>query len=241
MTTINMTFRDSALAKTISPTFIHATMLHDGRMLLELLNGHYSSLAFAECSVKDQDGVAQILLTWTRSTFTQEQPRTAATQNLSTSYAQGYLISLSDQPSLDLRRHIPWRTDTSVDFKQAFSGKPTKIEDAKVQRYCQTIADNLKTFYVTAQEKARLRLLGGHYRRVMDEYLKIMKSKTTVSDQNYYQAWSKGIGAIIANERYLLLAQSDPDRSKYLKLTAEASNLYNWYMDLARAGVSRSR
>lgn len=233
--------KDSTLARTISPTFIHVTVLPDGKALLELLNGHYSTLAQAECSIKDQDQVAQTLLVWTRSAFTDEQPRATARQQLTTSYTGGYLIALSSEPNLDFKRHIPWAADLSYDFNQAFSGRPTAMKHDTVERYCRSIAHNLKLFYTTAQEKARLRLIGGHYRKVMDEYLKVMKSKTAADDQNYYEVWSKGIGAIIADERYLLLAQSDPDRAKYQKLTAEAANLYNWHMDLARGGVSRSR
>ena len=88
---------------------------------------------------------------------------------------------------------------------------------------------------------AEVRLAGGAYLPIMQSYLDEARAKVDAADQNYHLEFSNGVGAIAGDERYLLLSDDADVRRLYGELEAERSDLYNWYMNLARGGVAGSR
>ncbi len=228
-------------AKVITPSHLDASILPDGTVALELLNGHYSTLAQAESNVKDQAHLSEVVRTWAHSSFTEERKRMLARRELTHNYAGAFTLIISSKSSTELDRLAPWAHDLAFDFPNVFGSPTQPLSEERVERYCNTVARNLHTVLTAAQAKSRERLRNRSYRAVLEEYLRVMKSKTSINDQDYYNEWQRTIGAIMADERYLLLAESDPDRRLYNKILAEASNLYNWHQDLARGGIARSR
>ena len=53
--------------------------------------------------------------------------------------------------------------------------------------------------------------------------------------------FSGSVGAVLGDERYLLLSDQADARRLYLELQAEQSDLYNWHMNLAKGGVVGAR
>ena len=99
----------------------------------------------------------------------------------------------------------------------------------------------LSGFYRRSRRLAEVRLAGGAYLPIMQSYLDEARAKVDAADQNYHLEFSNGIGAIVGDERYLLLSDDAEVRRLYGVLEAERSDLYNWYMNLARGGVAGSR
>ncbi|WP_219817030.1 hypothetical protein [Arthrobacter sp. GMC3] len=126
-------------------------------------------------------------------------------------------------------------------FAETFQNRENTEETRTAQDFARQLASDTFGFFHTAQRRSQERLAGGEYLRILAFYLAQMRTKVSADDQNYYDTWRSSTGKIMADEKYLLLAESEEARGLYLAIRAEESNLYNWYMNLAKGGHSGSR
>lgn len=224
----------SALPKSIS-----VTVLHDGRVLFELLADWYTSLAIAESRVDAGERTAGILIGWTNARLS-AAPRSSARAEFADTYHDGYVVTLPGSNREMLRVDVaPAALERR--FALAFNGQEAGSPPAAARDFARDFSRWLGGFYARSRRLAEVRLAGGRYLAIMQAYLDDARAKVDAADQDYYQEFSKSVGAVIADERYLLLSEHGEARRLYGELEAERSDLYNWYMNLAKGGVVGSR
>lgn len=216
-------------------TGIAITMLHDGRALLELLTGDGLSLGGSETHVDDRERTAGIVRTWVTGPRIEPERRNRYRPG---DYRDGYSLMVSAGATRDLSTFSQYGHSLIADFERAFSsstgaGDPEPLASA--------LPRDLAICFRRAQQQAVWRTADGAYIPILAGYLAELRGMTTIDQQYSYEAIAPSLGVILDDERYLIVAADERIRQLYLDLLAERSALYNWYMDLAKGGVARSR
>ncbi|MFB6609002.1 hypothetical protein ACFCVO_01665 [Agromyces sp. NPDC056379] len=223
----------------VVPHSINISILHDGQVLLELLSDIRTNLAHAECQVIDQDSVAAIVSGWMAGRSWQPTHRGVALAPVAEKYRSGYSLAVPG-PERELLRFDISPKGFGGWFALAFSAG-VEPGDPRTERFARDFARGLAIFFRTSKVLARERLSGGAYLPIMRSYLDHARSKVDEEDQNHHEEFSRGVGALMADERYLLLSDDAEARQLYAALESERSDLYNWYMNLAKGGMAGSR
>ncbi|MFB9309917.1 hypothetical protein BJY17_000629 [Agromyces hippuratus] len=223
----------------VVPHSIHITVLHDGQVLLELLSDIRTSLALAESRAVDQDHVSAIVTGWVAERSWQPTPRGTARASFAEKYRAGYALAIPGTERDLLRFQVSSRA-LAERFALAFS-TGAEPDDPRTEQFPRDFARGLAMFFRRSKALAQERLAGGAYLPIMQSYLDHARAKIDEDDQDHHEVFSRGVGAIMADERYLLLSDDDGARQLYAALESERWDLYNWYMDRAKGGVVRSR
>jgi len=227
------------------PTMIVLSILHDGRVLIELLADHYKSFAAAQVHVAGPDGTAALLLEWAAQARNRALPtprgRSAVRAEIPVEFSDGYVVYISAQAGAGLGRFSDAPGALASRFRDTFQDPEIAGESRVAQSFAQQLGQDIGRFYRAAQRRSLDRLAGGEYLRILAHYLAQLRSKVSADDQNFYQAWRNSTGKIIDDEAYLLLCEDSGARSLYLAIRAEEGQLYQWYMNLAKGGCSGPR
>lgn len=224
------------------PTSLVLTLRHDGALLLELLQGWYDAFDSTVTHADDQDRIRGVLRYWIAMTPTSAKRRSTfpAWQEFGSDPA--YRLTITEQPSAAARK-LTFGTDSaSRGFGKTLATGPTDPTSRASQSFIDEVARGARRLFRTEQQRAEKRLAGGTYLPILEGYLEEMRSYVDVSDQDgAYDDVRAGIGAILDDEQYLTLSTDPEARALYAELLEEQSNLYNWYMDLAKGGHERAR
>ncbi|MBM7830606.1 hypothetical protein JOE59_001311 [Agromyces cerinus] len=223
----------------VVPHSINITILHDGQVLLELLSDIRTSLAHAESQVFDQDHVFAVVSRWVAERSWQPTHRGTARASFAEKYRRGYELAVPGTER-DLLRFRVSPKGLAERFALAFSAG-AESDDPRTEQFARDFARGLGIFFRRSKVLAEERLAGGVYLPILRSYLDHARSKVGEEDQNHHEVFSRGVGAIMDDERYLLLSDDDDARQLYAALESERSDLYNWYMNLAKGGVVGSR
>ncbi|MBD8464841.1 hypothetical protein IFU30_01055 [Plantibacter sp. CFBP 8798] len=218
------------------PMGIAITMLHDGRVLLELLADRSSVFSSAETRVDDHDRTSAIVREWVTAPLAVPDRRGP---HRPSPYRDGYTLVVSPGSTRDLAAFSTYGNSLLVDFGRAFGAAPGAAGDP--EPLARALPRDLAISFRRAQEKAAWRLAQGAYLPVLVGYLDELRAMTSIEEQYAYETTTAGVGGILDDERYLLVADDARARQVYLDLLAERSSLYNWYMDLAKGGLVRPR
>ncbi|WP_157372953.1 hypothetical protein [Agromyces sp. Root81] len=226
------------------PKSIHATVLHDGRVLLELRADWYTILAVAESRVDEVERTTDILIGWAAVDRWEAVPRSLR-DPFADRYREGYLVSLPGSDR-EIRRADYTPAALEQGFALAFVGSDAGSSHAAntaavAQEFAREFTRWLAVFAGRSRRMAEARLAGGRYLPIMQSYLDDARAVVDAADQDYYEVFSRTVGAVLGDERYLLLSERAEARKLYVELQAEQSDLYNWYMNLAKGGVVGSR
>lgn len=218
------------------PVGIAITMLHDGRVLLELLADSSSAFCSAETHVDDRDRTSDIVRDWVITPLGEPERRGHRRPG---EYRDGYTLVISAESTRDLAAFSTYGNALLADFARAFGAEPgTAGEPEPLAR---ALPRDLAICFRRARDKAAWRIARGAYLPVLIGYLGELRSMTSIEEQYAYETTTAGVGGILEDERYLLVAADERARQVYLDLVAERSSLYNWYMDLAKGGIARPR
>ncbi|UUW89767.1 hypothetical protein [Pimelobacter simplex] len=94
------------------------------------------------------------------------------------------------------------------------------------------LARELRVVFRRAQAKAEARLAGGTYLTVLQGYAEALRAMR--GDPTAYRRVEHTVVAIVADERYLRVAEDDRVRELVGRIDDEVGHLYNRYMDVAR-------
>lgn len=94
------------------------------------------------------------------------------------------------------------------------------------------LARELRVVFRRAQAKAEARLAGGGYLTVLQGYVEALRAMR--GDPTAHPRVEHTLVAIVADERYLRLAEDDRARELVAEIDDELGHLYNRYMDVAR-------
>lgn len=215
---------------------ISITMLHDGRVLLELLTSDGRSLGASETHVDDRERTAGIVRNWVTGPRPEAERRGPYRPG---EYRDGYSLTISAVVTRDLTAFSQYGHSLIVDFTRAFGSSTSPGGDP--EPLANALPRDLAICFRRARQQSVWRIADGAYIPILAAYLAELRGMTSINQQNAYQAIAPSLGVILDDERYLLVAADEQARRLYLELLAERSSLYNWYMDLARGGVARSR
>lgn len=218
------------------PVSIAITMLHDGRVLLELLADYSSAFSSAETHIDDRDRTSAIVREWVNAPLAVPDRRSS---HRPSSYHDGYTLVISAESTRDLAAFSTFGNSLRVDFVRAFGAAPGTAGDP--EPLARALPRDLAICFRRAQEKAAWRIAQGAYLPVLVGYLDELRAMTSIEEQYAFETTTAGVGGILDDERYLLVADDERARQVYLELVAERSSLYNWYMDLAKGGHARPR
>jgi hypothetical protein len=153
-----------------------------------------------------------------------------------------YRITITKQPTAEARKLTSGSDSASRGFEGTLAMGPTDSTSRATQSFVDDVERGARRLFRTEQQRAEKRLARGTYVPVLEGYLEEMRSYVDVSDQyGAYDEVRAGIGAILDDEQYLTLSPDPRARSLYSALLAEQSNLYQWYMDLAKGGHEWAR
>lgn len=225
------------------PKSLRVTVRHDGGVLLELLADWYTILAVAESRVNEPQRTTDILIGWA-AVERWEAAQRSLRDAFADKYREGYLVSLPGS-DCEIRRADYTPAALERGFALAFTGQNAgsshTAKAAVAQEFAREFTRGLTIFAGRSRRLAEARLAGGRYLPIMQSYLDDARAKVDAVDQDYYEVFSRSVGAVLGDERYLLLSDQADARKLYLELQAEQSDLYNWHMNLAKGGVVGSR
>lgn len=221
-----------------SPTGLAIAVLEDGRALVELLGDSYTQLAVAATVVEDATGNASILRSWAAGPLPASSRQDEALPYDSDTFMRGCVVyPLSAGSDLALFTDFP--EQFLAGFSALFRGARAP---AGTMPFPELFALELSKFLRRCRNKARARLAGGAYLDVLTAYLDELRGIRDVEDQNYYdRTFPQGIGAIMQDEKYLMLAEDLRARELYAALNREGSDLYQWHMNGARGNNTGPR
>lgn len=218
-----------------------ATFLHDGRFWLELTGGSDMVYAAGESHIDDIEHTASMITEWSQTEGLLPRHRSAGwTAERTARYRDALIVSLASPPTpigweirSEMQRHLD-RLGASP-IGDAIGDRATAAEPAA------GLPATLRRAFQHYQTCAEDRVAGGAYLPALKYYLAVLRSKVAVEDQDYYRSYDNGVGRILDQERYLLLAKDDEARSLYAAIRDEAASLYQWYMNLAKGGIEGPR
>lgn len=219
---------------------IAMNFLPDGRVGLELIEGWYLSHDLRVADVEDLAETARILRRWSSGAHDKPAPRNESRAAFP-EYRDAYVVTLSETANDSLRRFAEAPELLSRAFALAFGSADSGDRSAASERFADDLAREMRRFVARCRRKAAARLAGGSYLAVLETHLADLRAVRAIDDQNYYETLKWGIGGIMQDEQYLLLAEDSDARDLYLRIQNEQRSLYNWHMDLAKGGHARAR
>lgn len=224
------------------PTGLALTFRHDGALLLELLHGWYDAFDSALTRVDDGERIRAVLRWWIARTPTSTERRSTFPAWQEFGSGPAFRITITAQPSAVARKLTPGTDSASSGFEKTLATGPTDPTSRASQSFIDDVARGALHVFRTEQQRAEKRLAGGKYLPILEGYLAETRSYVEVDDQDgAYGDVRAGIGAILDDEEYLTLSTDPGARALYAGLLEEQSNLYDWYMDLAKGGYRRAR
>lgn len=223
-----------------APAEISLHFLPDGRVGLQLVSiSGYESFDLQVLHVEDTTAITDLIHGWAAGRHG-EPKRSYERLDRFPEYGEAYDVSLSKTPTAELRRFSTSADVLSREFASAFGLAASDGPD-HVRRFADHLAWEMETFFFRSRRRAQERLAGGAYLSVLEAYLTHLRGITAPEDQDYYQSLAGGIGGIMDDEQYLMLSSDARARDLYRHIRAERQDLYNWYMNLAKGGVSGAR
>lgn len=214
---------------------------HDGRVIFELRTKGRKILANAEFQVEETAAIGDCLTGWANQATHDVLDTNQMPIDVYWERHSGYQVLINGQDSAALHEFTSFSEALGNRFREVFLDSDGTPNPITVRDLSRQIATAVRHFFRISQLRARERLAGGAYLPILEGYLEVMKSKVDEVDQKYHDFWERGIGKIIFDESYLRFSENEAVRSTYSAILAEASDLYNWGMDLAKGGLVRSR
>lgn len=220
------------------PQSLEVTVVHDGRLLFELLGPRGLTLEIGESDVDDVGRTIDLLVAWAAAPAREARPRWQARADRSPDYRDGVTVAVSSELST---RPTGWNTaGLRSSFDRAFGAGAAPASDARP--FAEQLASALARFLRRSRETARVRLAGGAYVPVMRAALERLRGIVSVDDQMWHDTFEgQAFAEIVSQERYLALSEDAPARELHLEVARQLSSLYNWYMDLAKGGSAHPR
>jgi hypothetical protein len=213
------------------------TFRHDGALLLELMRDWYDAIDSTIVHVDDEDRIRAVLRWWIASAPPVAQRRASFPAWKKFGSGPAYAIRVTKERSDDAVQLVQGSDAASRGFEKCLAHGPVDPTSPAAESFVGTVAQGAPRLFRTGQQRAEKRLAGGIYVEVLRRYLEEMQGFVDASDQYHaYYEVRAGIGSILDDERYLTLSPRGEVRALYAALMAEQSNLYQWYMDLAKGG-----
>ncbi|KQO62209.1 hypothetical protein [Curtobacterium sp. Leaf261] len=225
-----------------TPQSLVLSIRHDGRVLFELLADWYTALDVTEVDAHDTERISATIRYWAaQRTWTATHRGTARSAH-GTGYNRTVVVVISARPGIAFRRFSTAPDAMAARFAAVFGAGPLDPTSQEVADLARTIAADTRQFFRRSQRRAEVRIAGGQYLAIMEGYIAEMRAMTDMRDQDFaYESVRAGIGAIMDDEDYLLLAEDERARALYGEFLDQQSELYNWHMDIAKGGVVRPR
>lgn len=215
---------------------------HDGVVRLELLRDSYEAFDVTVTHIDDQERIRGVLRYWIAAAAMPTRRRTEfpGWRHLGTDPAYATTISATTSPDAP---KFGYRSATARDgFRDMLAHGRADPSSPAAQGFIDAVTLGARHLFRYEQQRAEVRVAGGKYLEILEDYLAEMRAYVDVEDQNFaYDRVRSGIGAVLDDERYLTLSSDPRIRALYADLLAEQSSLYNWYMDVAKGGHVRAR
>lgn len=234
----------AAFDETRAPaTSLWVTFRSDGALLLELLADWYTVLRIAQSHVEDTEGTARVLASWAEGRSGDERSRRfpgrglprADYAELRHGYSRGVAVAFVGADQRDRSAMGGFYRDAER-FVEVF-GSDSPADRHQVDRFVSRLAHETGVFFRRMRAKAEQRLAGGAYLATLTGYLDQLRALR--SDQSAYRRLEHTLLSIIADERYLRLAEDGRARDLIATIDDEVSALYGRWMDLERGGQVR--
>lgn len=218
-----------------------ATFIHDGWFWLELTSGNDLVLAAGESHIDDGERTTSMITQWIESEELPPRHRSSGWTSERTARYRDALVVPLVAPPTPLSGSIRSELQEHVDRLEAFALADATRDRTRAAELATGLPPALRDTFQHYQGCAVDRIADGAYLPTLRHYLTDLRSKVSVEDQSYYRDYESGIGRILDQERYLLLAEDDEARSLYASICDEAASLYQWYMNLAKGGLVTAR
>ncbi|MCL9665141.1 hypothetical protein L2091_07850 [Curtobacterium albidum] len=215
---------------------------YDGALLLELMRDGYDAIDSTVVQVDDEDRIRAVLRWWIASAPPTARRRGELPARKEFGSAPAYAIRVTKERSVDAAKLTRGSDAASRGFEQCLAHGQVDPTSPAAESFIGAVAQGAPRLFRSEQLRAEKRLADGSYTDVLRSYLEEMQGFVDASDQHdAYHGVRAGIGSILDDERYLTLSPRGEVRALYAALLTEQSNLYQWYMDLAKGGNQWSR
>ncbi|REJ06988.1 hypothetical protein DY023_04605 [Microbacterium bovistercoris] len=222
-----------------APVSLAMHFVHDGRVGLELLADWYKGHDLRVVAAEDLPAAAEVLQRWATAPYGNPVRRAELLASFP-EHAEAVTVVLSARPNVALSRFADAPDQLCRQFDLVF-GPVDPADRAPAAPFADGLARQMRMFLRRGRRRADARMAGGAYVAVLETYLAELRAVTGIDDQDHYLTLESGIGGIMQDERYLLLSPDARVRDLYLQLEREQRDLYDWYMDRAKGGVTRAR